>query len=348
MTIQTIDPLQDDRWVRFVDSHPSATVFHTREWLACLSRTYGYDVAGIVRTASSGEISSALPLCTVKSWLTGTRTISVPFADHCEPLGWSPADMATVRAELESLRERTGSKYVELRPIATDLLAPQPENELIPSASYRYHTLDLDKDVDTLFARLHVSCIQRKIRRAEASNLNYETGRSDEMLRRFYSLMVKTRRRHGLFPQPLAWFCNLASVFGEKLVIHLASKGQQPVAALITIQHQDKLVYKYGASDDSQHALGGMPFLFWRAILHGKSVGAKQFDLGRTDPEGVGLSTFKERLGAQSRNLNYYRFPITPEKSFLPSHARRVMTLATQLPDSVCSIAGRMLYRHAG
>ena len=253
-----------------------------------------------------------------------------------------------MRVELESVRERTRSEYVELRPIAADLLASQSENESIPTASYKYHTLDLDKDVDTLFAGLHASCIQRKIRRAETSDLRYETGRSEEMLRRFYTLMVKTRRRHGLFPQPIAWFRNLAAIFGEKLVIHLASKEQRALASIITIQHQDKLVYKYGASDDSQHQLGGMPFLFWRAILHGKSVGAKQLDLVRTDDEGMGLSTFKERLGAQGLILNYYRFPARPQKRFLPSHARRFMMLATQLPDSVCCVAGRMLYRHAG
>ena len=347
MRIHTIDPLQDDQWVQFVNAHASASIFHTREWLASLSLTYGYRPLGLVEISSTGRITSALPLCVVKSWITGTRLVSVPFADHCEPLGWAAGDMPSLRAALEDTREKTKADYVELRPIGMDLLGGEQNYTIARSASYKYHSLDLAGNIDRLFDGLHVSCIQRKIRRAEAVSLRYETGQSEELMRRFYTLMVKTRRRHRLFPQPIAWFRNLAAQFGDKLIIHLASKEGRALAGIITIQHQGKLVYKYGASDENFHAMGGMPFLLWRAILHGKSVGASQLDLGRTDHDSVGVSTFKERFGANSYNLTYYRLANPTPRNRLSFRARPFMVVVTQLPDSICSIVGRMLYKHA-
>jgi len=32
--IEVITPLDDPRWSGFVDLHPKASIFHTREWMA--------------------------------------------------------------------------------------------------------------------------------------------------------------------------------------------------------------------------------------------------------------------------------------------------------------------------
>lgn len=345
-TVEVIKPLEDLRWSRFVDLHPKASIFHSGEWLAALTRTYGYSSFAITSISDNGDIRAAIPVCAVESWLTGKRLISLPFADHCEPLVDSSSEMLNLLDALEVISREGKYNYIELRPLDYSFGA-NGDPPLLESASYSHHVVDLRPGTQELFGRLHVSCVRRKIRRAEQQRLGYESGRSEDMLQRFYRLMVMTRRRHNLFPQPIAWFQNLAREFGERLTVHLATKADDTIAGIITIQHRDKLVYKYGASDEKWHALGGMPFLFWNAMLRGKSAGATEFDLGRTDDEHRSLSTFKERLGAESRRLKYFCVPPSQRrKSQL--RAQSLVRLFTHLPGPVYCAAGKLLYKHAG
>src|SRR5207248_6328452 len=101
--------------------------------------------------------------------------------------------------------------------------------------------------------------------------LAYVSGRSDAMLQQFYELLVMTRRRHGVPPQPLAWFRNLRDCFGEVFKIRVTSLNQRPIASIITLHYKKSVVYKYGGSNAAVHALGAMPFLFWQTILEAKS-----------------------------------------------------------------------------
>lgn len=344
--IEVIAPLGDPRWSGFVDLHPKASIFHTREWIAALKNTYGYSPFAIARISQGGEIRAAIPVCAVESWLTGKRLISLPFADHCEPLVDSSSEMLNLVAALEVIGREGKYNYVELRPLNDSFEAEDSGLHVCESASFSHHLVDLRPDIQELFGHLHPSCVRRKIRRAEQQRLTYESGRSEDMVQRFYRLMVMTRRRHNLFPQPIVWFQNLAREFGERFTVHLARKSNDTVAGIITIQHGDKLVYKYGASDETRHALGGMPFLFWNAMLQGKFAGATEFDLGRTDNENRSLGTFKERLGAESRQLKYFCVPPNLRRNS-QFRVRGFVRFFTHLPSPLCCAAGKLLYKHA-
>ena len=136
-----------------------------------------------------------------------------------------------------------------------------------------------------------------------------------ELLRTFYRLLVVTRRRHGLPPQPFAWFRNLAECLGEAMTVRIASHRGQPVASIVTLRHASTMVYKYGASDARAHPLGAVHSLFWKAIQDASVGGCVSLDLGRTDLHDSGLSTFKERWGAQGAPLRYWRSPVPVQAS---------------------------------
>ena len=116
MPVYELNPLADPRWEEFLDRHPQASVFHTPGWLRGLRRTYGYEPC-VVTTAAPGEaLRNGIVFCVVKSWLTGKRAVSLPFADHCQPLVESSESLQVL---LDALREEQGRakwKYVELRP----------------------------------------------------------------------------------------------------------------------------------------------------------------------------------------------------------------------------------------
>lgn len=344
-----LDPLLDERWPRFVEEHPNSSVFHTRGWLEALQRTYGYRPVAFTRASAGTPLSDCLLFCEVRSWLTGRRLVSLPFSDHCQPLVSEPEELERILGSLQELVDAKGWRYVELRPRDSPPEG-EPSAEFPLAAEHSLHLLDLTPSAEELFRGMHKSCMQRKVRRAEREELVYVSGRSDELLRDFYQLVLATRRRHELPPQPFAWFRNLVRCLGEQMTIHQVSTPQgRPVASIVTLTHKSEVVYKYGASDSSLNPLGGMPFLLWEAIRQAKEASATLFDLGRSDLDNPGLIKFKDRLGAQQSALRYFRRSASKGKSTREtkstSPSRKLVSL---LPDPLLRLSGRLLYRHFG
>jgi lipid II:glycine glycyltransferase (peptidoglycan interpeptide bridge formation enzyme) len=348
-SVHQLDPLNDPRWMQFLQGHPHASVFHTPEWMEALRRTYGYEPVAFTHSAPGAELQDAIVFCRVKSWLTGCRMVSLPFSDHCQPLLDVEESFPPFLSSLKSEYEREKWKYLEIRP----LFWPDPETESDLEASqgdrFHFHRLDLEPDLDSLFRGFHKSCIQRKIRRAERENLTHEEGRSESLLDRFYRLVVRTRRRQQLPPQPFGWFRNLADCLGDRLTIRLLSKDGQPVASILTLAYKETLVYKYGCSDERFHNLGGMPLLFWETIQRAKAAGLREFDLGRSELGNEGLVQFKGHLGATCSSIRYYRYPAQAKAGAVRCWASgTVRSGLSHLPDWGLVPVGKLLYKHLG
>jgi hypothetical protein len=366
-----IDPLHDRRWPSLVARHPYGSVFHTPSWLEALRRTYGYTTVALTSCPPGVELVDGIPFCEVKSWINGSRLVSLPFSDHCQPLLRNMGDLAPFTECLREDRGRSGWEYVELRLARETKLDSQSASVAATSGGqrdegtptgmsdsasnfakyeeYNFHRIDLRPDLEAIFENFHKSCIQRKIQRAEREGLKYGTGRSESYLTKFYQLHVLTRRRHGLPPQPMKWFRNLKDCFGESLTIHISSKNDQPMAAILTLLCKRTLVYKYGCSDAAFHRLGAMPMLFWKAIQEGKQRGAEEFDLGRSSMDNSGLAAFKQHLGAASSKLTYFRLGhCRAATSTADSRSRIASTVFTRMPGRLAQMAGRVLYRHMG
>jgi lipid II:glycine glycyltransferase (peptidoglycan interpeptide bridge formation enzyme) len=250
--------------------------------------------------------------------------------------------LAALRADWKG----NGLKYIEMRPVECDL-GPSPD--LRKSDIYCLHRLDLHPSIEDLFRGFHKDCVRRKIRRAEQICLTYEEGRSELVLEKFYRLLVLTRRRQSLPPQPLAWFRNLIVCMGDKLKIHVASKDGQPVAGILTLSYKTTLVYKYGCSDRRFDKLGGTQLLFWKAIQEAKSNGLLELDMGRSDWSNSGLINFKNRWGAARSTLTYWKYG--GDAANLERRcwgAQNARWLFGRLPDGLLSAIGDLLYRHIG
>jgi hypothetical protein len=344
--VYQLDPLHDPRWNELLLRHPAATVFHTPEWLEALRRTYRYEPVVLTSSAPEQPLTDGLPFCCVNSPLTGSRLVSLPFSDHCEPLVNRMEEFLSLVSAVKQLAARSKFKYVEFRPLT---LVPAPEAGLELSENFYFHKLDLGLTTAELFGRFHKDCVQRKIQRAQREGLVYEEGYSEALLSKFYELQKMTRRRQELPPQPLAWFRNLADCMGEKLKLHVVSKDGKAIASILTLRFRGSLVYKYGASDKQFSNLGGTQLLFWTAIEEAKRDGLLEFDLGRSEPANEGLIQFKSRLGAAKSAVAYWRYSpspiVTGANDWKMAMAKRVFS---RLPDAWLTTAGNLLYRHIG
>lgn len=345
-TVYEINPLYDPRWETFVRNHARASVFHSTNWLKALQIAYGYDPVVVTTCPRQAALTNGLVFCRVKSWLTGRRMVSLPFSDHCEPLVNDSGELNDLLFSMRHYVDTGGWKYIEIRPPSYQ---PGSLTGFGKSLTYYLHRLNLSgRSTQELFHNFHKSCVQRKIRRAERERLKYEEGTSEILLQQFYKLLVITRRRLFLPPQPQYWFRALIASFGKDLKIRVVSKDDLPVASILTISHKKTMVYKYGCSDARFNRLGGMALLFWNTIQEAKDKGLDEFEMGRSDDNKPGLILFKEHWGAVGTHLNYWRYPSrtvgiadTWQKNML-----RLLIPAT--PTSALRTMGMLLYRHIG
>jgi lipid II:glycine glycyltransferase (peptidoglycan interpeptide bridge formation enzyme) len=346
MGIYRIDPIADPRWAAFVEWHPQASIFHTPGWLGALQRTYDYQPVAYTTSPPGQELRNGIPFCRISTWLTGRRLVSLPFSDHCAPLAENSEDLERLLASLQRELKTEKWQYVEIRPGYSDLPI---RSDFTMTEAFYLHSLDLRPSLDELFRSFHKDCVQRKIKRAGREGLSYDAGNSDSLLEEFYGLLIQTRKRQGLPPQPLEWFRNLIACFGDRVQIRIASKNRSAVAGIITLIHKKALVYKYGCSDRRFNNLGGTQLLFWNAIQEARKDQLLVLDLGRSDAENSGLIKFKDRWGAERSPLLYFRCALRPSsrvgRTWQLNLARHVFS---HVPSPFLAAVGRLLYRHIG
>lgn len=340
-----IDPLHDPRWRAFLEHHPDASVFHRADWLQALKTCYGYTPVAFTSSAPESPIANAILFCEVRSALTGNRFVSLPFSDHCEPLINQPEEFDFLITDLQEKVDKRRLKYFEIRPI---LRVPNSQKHIAASNSYYFHRLDLRPSEQVLLRSFHKDSVQRKIRRAERESLRYEAGSSEALLQQFYKLLIMTRRRQSLPPQPLKWFRSLVTCMGQNLKIRVAFKGEIPVSSILTISNKKTMVYKYGCSDVRFNNLGGTALLFWKAIQEAKADGFEELDMGRSDIDNQGLVTFKEHWGSTRSMLKYWRYPAWAAASKPESLAKYAKQIISIAPDASLVMLGNLLYRHIG
>ena len=214
--------------------------------------------------------------------------------------------------------------------------------------TFRLHKLDLRRELRELFRGLHKDSTQRKIRRADREHLAYESGKLEST-----SESVLSAARCHTATTPIAsttdaiGFPTWLVCMGDRLTIHVASSNNVPVASILTLRFKRTLTYKYGCAEEKYFPLGGMQMLLWRAIENAKSECLEEFDLGRSDANDHGLIVFKNRLGATSTSLSYYRWPVGLKAALSSRSFRYASAVMSHIPGRLLSVGGK-LYRHFG
>jgi hypothetical protein len=338
------NPLEHHDWDSLLTGHAGASVFHTAGWAQVLHDTYGHIPFYFSRFAD-GELMDLLPVMEVRSRLTGRRGVSLPFTDFCDPLAVDRA--ATSRLHqmgLEAGRER-GWKYLECRddtPWSEEPAGP-------PSVSFYGHVISLDSSEETLLKRLDGG-VRRGIRKAQASGLRVEFDASIDAVRTFYKLHCQTRKRHGLPPQPLRFFENIARCLLQcgKGFIATTLLEAKPIAALLFLHHGSEAIYKFGASDYSFQNLRPNNLAMWEGIRQCAALGCVRLHLGRTSLTNEGLRRFKLGFGACEETIGCRKFNLA-KNTFVPEIDRAetwMNNIWRHLPVPALRLAGHAIYPH--
>jgi hypothetical protein len=346
LKVRQENPLARKDWNQRLQSYPHSSFFHTAEWADVLQQTYGFTPCYQV-VAKEDQMLAMMPLMEVKSWLTGCRGISLPFTDECEPLGCSrDALNATVESALGQARSR-GWKYLETR---GGSMLPARFSNAIPSMTFFTHHLRLEPGLDDLFGSFE-SSVRRAIRRAEKAGLEIEVSTDASAMENYYVLHCKTRREHGLPPQPFRFFQNIQTrILARSMGIIISAKhGSRTVASAIFLMFGREAIYKFGASDPAFQHLRANNLVMWKAIQWCVGKGAKVLNFGRTSLSNEGLRRFKRGWGAEENELHYYKYDLRKNSFVKASDATEGWhTWAFHtMPFFASRFAGAFLYRHA-
>ena len=340
--IEPLDPLVDDTWDNIVITRDEHSIFHRSAWARVLAQAYEHRPY-YLRISVAGVESALVPLMEVKSCLTGRRGVSLPFSDFTGPL-WSDATKAPLvyQAVLNFATER-GWKHIEVR------------GGTIPSAgaqaflTYDTHQLDLRQGIESIERRLDPS-VRRAIRKAERSRIEVTVERSLSAMAEFYKLHGRTRRRHGLPPQPFVFFKAIATHLIECGLgeIVLAKLAGVPVAGAVFLRSGGQVIYKFGASDSEHWPLRPNHLVMWNAIQHYTGSGCRELHFGRTSQNDEGLSRFKTSWGCDAIALPYFRRSLRNDKWDSASRPRSEShpLIFGHLPICLNRLAGRLIYPH--
>jgi Acetyltransferase (GNAT) domain len=336
------NPLVDREWDDAIGTHPDATIFHSTAWARVLVDTYGHRPC-YVQMSLSGSLLALVPIMEVQSVLTRSRGICLPFSDYCTPLTFTSFGHELVTQKLQQIARERRWSYFELR-----------SHSIIPgnvpaSESYYGHCLDLRIGPEALVSNFS-SSVQRAVRKAKRSGLSVRIQSSPDAMAQFYKLHVRTRRRHGVPPQPQSFFINIqrhliSAGFGFIVLVE-CQKG--PIAAAMFFRLGRHAVYKFGASDERLQELRANNLAMFEAIRYLAEGGAEVLHFGRTETENQGLRRFKLSWGATEEAIDYARFD-TASASWKHSCHRRFTfhkRLFRTLPASLNRLAGAMIYPH--
>lgn len=336
------NPLDEADWDARVMRCGSYCFFHGASWLRVLQESYGFKPMYLACSDHSAP-GALMPLMEVRDIFTGTRGVSLPFSDCCEPLVSESVPSVHLFREIVHFGRSRRWKFYQCRG------GTLPLNEAQPSLAFYEHRLDLRHSTKDLFAGFHGS-VRQAVRKAEREGVKVEISAAISDLRDFYNLHCITRKRHGLPPQPFAFFLNLHRyvISRDQGWVVLARHGQQAIAGAIFLHLGKRVVYKFGASSEAFQHLRGNNLAIWEAIKWYAQNGFESLHFGRTSLANEGLRRFKGSWGSRESLLHYFKYELA-KNTFVTENdgaSSWYNRLFLALPVAVARLIGAMLYRH--
>ncbi|MFZ1947453.1 MAG: GNAT family N-acetyltransferase [bacterium] len=345
--VAILNPDHDSPLKALLRSFPQATIYHTPEWRDAVIATYGYRpiYLGYFKGA---ELAAVLPLMFVKSRLTGRRLVSVPFSNTCGPIG-APEGVGPLVDRALEVRRELGAKALEIRTQAN--LNPIDDQRFTKSSYFITSVVGLDADPAKVWDGFKGKNVRTEVRQAIKKGIEVREGTRED-LGRFYHLFANLRLKHGVPPQPGAFFENLwRYLWPDHLHLVVATYQGEHVASMLNLGYGQTIAGAYLGSDLAYRSHRVHQVLYWKTMELGCLKGYRWFDFLRSPKNDEGLRYFKHRWSAVEVDLEYLYHPqVCGTASTVEESAKyRIMAaVLKRAPKFVGKGLGRMIYGHLG
>lgn len=344
MRTDCVDPVKDPIWQKLV-TQQSSTVFHSPEWMRVLQETYDFDIQAHVLIDDNGEPRSGIAFCAIEDMMD-PRIVSLPFSDFCDPLVVDRDDWNCLIVPLLAEGQR-----MSLRCLHNDIPLADKRFDLTYRA--KWHSVDLQRDEDDLWMGLHGSA-RRAVKKAQRDGVMVRTARHKDDLRAFFELHLGVRKyKYQLLAQPYRFFEHIWDHFlaDGKGALMLADYEGKVIGGVMYLEWQDKLFYKFNASNPEYISLRPNDLIVWEGMKYGRSQGYEYLDFGVSDWDQEGLLQYKRKFATEEKTISFLRYTPAGAPSAKEQQIRQLLPQITDLftdtavPDLITEKAGDVLYR---
>ena len=344
MKIVSIDPGIDPLWQELVNRERS-DVFHAPEWLRVLKDTYGFELQALVVLDDRGVPSSGIAYCKIEDMMD-PRIASLPFSDFCDPLVRDPAEWEQLLGRLLAQEQR-----VNLRCLHNQV--PLQDDRLTLVNRAKWHSIDLKRSEDDLWMGLSSSA-RRAIRKARREDVEIRVASEKAEIRGFFDLHLGVRKyKYGLLAQPYRFFEQIWDHFlgPGKGALMVAVYDNRPIGAVLFLEWQNKLYYKFNASDPEYIDARPNDLIVWEGMKYGRAKGHEYLDFGLSDWDQEGLLRYKRKFATDEKTISFLRHSPPDSPSSREKEMRALLPQITDLfvdetvPDAITEKAGDTLYR---
>ncbi len=349
MKVQITEDIPTEKWDSYVYQHEHGEIFHLSVWKEILQESFGYEPNYIFVTNESNEIEGILPLMWIRSWLTGTRLVSLPFSYICGPLTNSKEGKLNLANTAMKLTKERKCDYLEIKMLEEGRFE---EADFIESDYYNTYILDLQRDEEEIWKGLYKKSIQWAVKKAVREKVSVQSPNFKEGIVSFYQLKLMTLKKHGIPPPPFVFFKLMGDLLEPLgcVKLFLATIHNRPVAGDLFFVFKRKVYYMYGASDSRYLKYRPNQLLLWEAIKWAKREGFKLLDFGRVSKTDVGLAQYKRHWGTEEKKLHYYYWPKVKgiEATNREGLKYKIATKCWRLLPTKLASKGALLYKHLG
>ena len=296
----------------FINKHPHGWISHLDAWYSVVEKTTScVQERNLLTTeTSNGAISGLMPLCHVRSPLSGNRLICMPYATIGGPLVNSPDDLGPLLQRSIDFHRKQKTNRIEIRGVpGSDIL--QSFHGFAAGSRYTMHTLHLDCDLAAIQKTFHRTAIRKNFTRSVECGLQLRVAGDDHAVCEFYHLYALTRKRLRMPPLPWRFFAAIWEHLGKQGLAEflIAAREDRPIGGLMVFRYKERVSAEAIGWDAKHNSARPGIFLYWNAIQRAHEAGYKVFDFGRTSPDNKGLMEFKGRWGTLESDLCNYEYP---------------------------------------
>lgn len=340
VTIDVNPAVDAGEWQAYAEKHPRSSIFHLPQWKTVLEESFPHRPVYLFARDSDRRLCGLLPMVHIKSRLTGSRLVSLPFAHICGPIADTEATLYALLERAFSLCREKGCRRLEIRTLQ--------EFTLDADLGDGFSTWVLElTDPDRIWKSLNMR--RRSIKKAREGGVTVRIDDSAEGLRAFDALNQVNKRDMGVPAQPLRLLESIRRNMQPWYHLYLGYHQEKPVAGVITLSYGESVNYAFGASDPAYLALRPNDLTMWQAIVDSCGKSYRGFDFGKTSKSNEGLVNFKKHWGTREVPLRYYTYPKASSSLSSGRTGKGYQTVTSvwkRLPLPITRMLGPMAYRH--
>lgn len=314
------------KWESYVERHPEAHIYDHPLWFKALESEYNREGCVLASLDKYDNINGVLPLLPtiglplkLGELVTTRRYSSLPRT----PLGGLITDNEQARAALldEAIRrvDSRGKTFLQLKSYSSRINSNNNKIEMVPWRSSYYVELPEDPSQIRFGNKKQHHRIKWAVNKAQKIGIKVRKASSEEDIKKWYKLYLRTMRWHVVAVRPYRFFKFLWENLQPKglMTVLLAEvdneEGTQLLSGSIFLHFNKIFFYSYNGRCQEGLVCHANDLIQWEAIHLAAEMGYTSYDMGEVANNNESLAHFKTKWGCCAKPVYHYYYPLGDE-----------------------------------